>query len=108
MPDLPLGNISYGIKKNEMMLFAAARMDLETVTPSEVSQKKTNIIYCLHVESKKNGINELIYKTETDSQVLKANMIIGGKGEGEINWEIWIDIYIYLNLYLSYKISIYI
>ena len=41
-------------------------MDLE----SEVSQSKTNTIwYHLYVESlKKNGTNELIYKTETDSQ----------------------------------------
>ena len=42
-------------------------MDLE----SEVSQSKTNIIwYHLYVGSyqKKNGTNELIYKTETDSQ----------------------------------------
>ena len=33
------------------------------------SQRKTNIIqYYLYVESKKNSINELIYKIETDSQ----------------------------------------
>ena len=49
----------------------------------------------------KNGINEFIYKIETDSQISKTNMVIGGKGEGEINWEIWIDIYTLL--YLKYK-----
>ena len=53
MPDLPLANISYGIKKNEIMLFAAAWMDLDTAILSEVSQKKTSIIYYVHVESKK-------------------------------------------------------
>ena len=33
------------------------------------SQRKTNVIrYGLYVESKKNGTNELIYKTEIGSQ----------------------------------------
>ena len=43
------------------MPFAAGRMDLEIII-----LRKANIIwYHLYVESK---INELIYKTETDSQ----------------------------------------
>ena len=41
------------IKKNEIMSFAATGMDLEIVKLSEVSQRKTNIIYCLYVNSKK-------------------------------------------------------
>ena len=32
------------------------------------SKTKTNIIYHLYVESKKNDTNELIYKTEIDAQ----------------------------------------
>ena len=32
------------IKKNEIMPFTATWMDLEIIMPSEVSQKKTNII----------------------------------------------------------------
>ena len=40
-------------KKEEIMPFAATWMDLEIVILSEVSQTKTNIIYCLYVESKK-------------------------------------------------------
>ena len=44
-------------------------MDLEIIILSEVSQTKTNIIYCLYVESKKKiDTNELIYKTKIDSQ----------------------------------------
>ena len=57
------------IKKNEIMPFAATGMDLEIIILSEVHQTKANIIwYHLYVESKKNYINELIYKTEIDSQ----------------------------------------
>ena len=55
------------IKKNEIMLFAATWMDLETIILSEVNQIKTNIIYYSYMESNlKNDTNELIYKTETD------------------------------------------
>ena len=33
------------IKKNELMPFASTQMDLEIIIPSEVSQRKTNIIW---------------------------------------------------------------
>ena len=57
------------IKKKEIISFAALWMDLESITLNEVSQLKTNIMCCcLHVESKKNDPNELIYKTEIDTQ----------------------------------------
>ena len=56
------------IKKNEIMPFAATWMDLDIIILSEVSQTKTNTIYHLYVKSKKNDTNELIYKTEIDSQ----------------------------------------
>ena len=43
-------------------------MDLDIVTLSQVSQRKTNIIwYYIYVESK-YGTHELVYKIETDSQ----------------------------------------
>ena len=38
------------IKKNEIMPFVATWMGLEIIL-SEISQRKTNIIYHLHVES---------------------------------------------------------
>ena len=56
------------IKKNRIMPFAATWMDLEIIILSEVSQRKTSIIwYYSFVEPnfKINDINELIYKTET-------------------------------------------
>ena len=52
---------------------AATWMDLETITLSEVSQRKTNIpslicgIYT-------NDTKELIHKTEIDSQTQKTNL----------------------------------
>ena len=43
---------------------------------------------------KKNDTNELIYKTEIESQMQKTNLWLpGGKHGGGINWEIGIDIY---------------
>ena len=42
---------------------------------------------------KENDANELIYKTETDSQLMKANLWLPKKkdwGEGWMNWEIGI------------------
>ena len=34
------------IRKNEIMPFAATQIDLEIITLSEVSQTKTNLIWC--------------------------------------------------------------
>ena len=64
------------IKKNEIMPFAATWIDLEITILSEVRQTKTNIIlYCLYVQSKKKkDTNELICKTERDSQTQKTNL----------------------------------
>ena len=58
-------------------------MDLETVIQSEVSQKEKNKYHILtHVcGTQKNGTNELIYKTEIESQIQKTNLWLpGGKG----------------------------
>ena len=54
-------------KKNETMLFTATRMDLEIITLSK-SGKDNTIWHHLYVESKKHDTDELIDKTEIDSQ----------------------------------------
>ena len=57
------------IEKDEIMPFAATWMDLEIIILSEVSQTekdKYHGITC--VWNLKNDTNELIYKTEIDSQ----------------------------------------
>ena len=53
-------------------------------------QRKTNIIwYHLHVESKKNNsINELIYKTGTDSET-EQTMVIKEEVGGRDKFEVW-------------------
>ena len=53
------------IKKNEIMPCAATYMDLEIIILTEVRQISYDITY---MQNLKNDTNELIYKTETDSQ----------------------------------------
>ena len=76
------------IKKNEIMPFAATWMDLEMIILSEVSQREKDK-YCMLSLIMwnlilKNDTNELIYKTETDLQILKTNLWLPkGKHGGE-------------------------
>ena len=58
----------YSIKKtNEIMLFAAIWMDLEIIILSEVRERQIyDIAYMWNL---KRGTNELIYKTEIESQM---------------------------------------
>ena len=66
--------ILFSHKKNEVMPFATACMDLKIILPSEVSERKTNVIRDhYYVESNKNDTKELILKTETDSKILIPN-----------------------------------
>ena len=52
------------------MPFLATGMDLEIIALRKVSKirKDKYMGYCLHEESKKNGINKLIYKKEIELQ----------------------------------------
>ena len=59
-------------KKNEVMPSVALWMGLETIIPSEVSQRKTKTSSChLHGESKRKRqtTHEVIYKTESEYRV---------------------------------------
>ena len=63
------------IKQNEIMPFAETWMDLEIVRLSEINQTekgKGDITYMWDL--KRNDRNELIYKTETDSQTSRMNL----------------------------------
>ena len=62
------------------MPFAATWMDLEMISLNEVRKRQISC-YHLEVESEKNDTNELIYKTETDSQT--ENHLWLPKGEGD-------------------------
>ena len=58
------------IKKNEIMPSAAAWMELEIITLSEVSQTERQISYDIsYVWNLKYDTNELIYETKIDSQI---------------------------------------
>ena len=56
------------IKKNEIMPFAATWMDLEIIILSEVSQTEKDKSHITYMWNLKYDRNELMYKTETDSQ----------------------------------------
>ena len=64
-----------GIKKKEIMPFAAIGMDLQIIILSEVRQRNTNIYYNSYEESSlKNDTKELIYKTEINLKISKTNL----------------------------------
>ena len=67
------------------MPFAATWMDLEIVILSEVSQtsRERQISYDITYmwNLKKYGTNELIYKTEIESQIYKTNLWLPGVRE---------------------------
>ena len=67
-------------------------MDLETVIQSEVSHKEKNKYHILmHIcGTKKNDMDELIYKADIDTQTYRYQV----QKDGGMDWENDIDIYI--------------
>ena len=64
------------------MPFGATWIDLEIIILSELSQRKTNILwYHLQIESIKKDTNELIYKAETDSLRKLTQLPEGKRGQ---------------------------
>ena len=59
------------IKKDEIMSFAATGLDLETVILSEVSQTEKDKYHMISFVGRiwRNDTNELVYKTEIESQM---------------------------------------
>ena len=56
------------IKENEIMPSVATWVDLEIIILSQVSQKEKDKYHITYIWNLKYDTNELIYKTETDSQ----------------------------------------
>ena len=98
------------IKKKEIMTVAAIWMALESIILSEVSHRRRNLIWhTLYVESKKKWYNELMYKTETDSQTSRINLwLLGERIEGGTVREFGMDMYSLLYLkWITYKDILY-
>ena len=74
------------INKNEMMPFVAIWMDLETIILSEVSHTVKDKYMVLPICGilKKKYTNELIDRTETDSQTLKNLWLPKGECGGKV------------------------
>ena len=69
-------------------------MDLEIFILSGVSQTEKDKYDIAYMWNLKKGTNELIYKTEIESEMQKTKLWLPGqKGRGGIHWEIGIDIY---------------
>ena len=70
------------IKKNEILPFGATWMDLEGITLSEISQRRTNMRYHLYVESKK--IKQTSKCNKKRSKLTENKVVVtSGQREGE-------------------------
>ena len=72
-------------KKNEMMPFAATWMDLQMIIEVKSVDRERQISYdTANMLNLKSDTYELIYKLETDTQILKANLRLpNGTSEGK-------------------------
>ena len=81
------------IKRNKVMSFVATWMDPEIVklSESQVRMRKTNTIwYYMQNLKKKKDKNELVYKTETESQTWNTYLwLLKGKCGPRIKLGVW-------------------
>jgi len=68
---------SSATKKNEVMPFTATWIDLEIIILSGINQTEENISWIIYMWNLKY-VNELIYKTETDSDIEKKLLVTKG------------------------------
>ena len=95
-----------GIKRNEIILSAATRMDLEMIILSKPDKYKYHMMSLTCAILKKKDTNKLVYKTETH-RLRKPTMSPKEKGRG-INWEfeINLDTLLYIK-YITDKVLLY-
>ena len=75
------------IKKNKIMPSAATWIQLKIITLSEVSKRERHTPYYITwMQNLKYGTNELIYKTETDSQTYRTDLWLP-RGRGR-EWDV--------------------
>ena len=77
------------IKKNKIMPLAATWMQLEIIILSEVRQKEKDKYDITYMWNLKYGTNELIYKTETDSQRSDLWLPRGERGRERDGLGVW-------------------
>ena len=72
-------------KKNKMMPFAATWMDLQMIIEVKSVNRERQTTYDTdNMQNLKSDTYELIYKVETDTQILKANLqLSNGTSEGK-------------------------
>ena len=71
------------------MPFVAMLMKLKIIIPNEDRQKQMSYDITYR-QNLKYDTNELIYKTEINSQAQKSNLwLLKGKGQGKDKLEIW-------------------
>ena len=88
------------MKRNKITAFLATWMDLEIIMLSEVSQTTTPTSYAItYMWNLKKGHNELLCRTDTDSQTLKNVLFPNervwemGDWAGSLGWKcykIWL------------------
>ena len=68
------------IKKKDILPFATAWMDLESIMLSEISQSEKTSTICFHSYVESNEQNKLIGKMETDAYIQRTDGQLSDRG----------------------------